>query len=623
MSSPASGRATAQNQRTLRHFVALVGPPAIVLLVGSLVWSGTREVAATRRAVNEAHNMIESATSVLQTMLNGETGERGYLLTGDSAYLAPYFEGKSLVDSSVRHLRTLTPVGSPEAAMVDTLHHLAIERFRELARTIEMRDERGQARAQRIVLSGRGKALMDSTRNLITRFEARQKTEMIQLREREQARTLTVLLLVTFGTIAALLLAVLSSMLLSREADTQRALAEERDHALHELEHQAQAAERARQAAVASESKLALALESGELGWWEWDIQRDKVVWSSQTERIYGIPEGSFDGTREMYQSLVHPDDLPILRDKIVTALADRTPRYYIKHRVVHPDGSVRWTEGFARMTCDEDGQPARLLGVLRDITDRQMAEDERQALLERERRAREEAELANRAKGEFLTTMSHELRTPLNAISGYVELMQLGIHGPVTPEQEEDLRRIRRASEHQLALINDILNFARLEAGKVEYSIAEIALDEVLAGIEALILPQAAAKNLSYRYEPADAGMKVRADREKLQQILVNLLSNAVKFTDEGSVVLRSSNGAGRVRISVVDTGRGIPEAKQRSVFDPFVQVDRHRTQESQQGIGLGLAISRDLARGMSGDLTVVSELGVGSTFTLILPQA
>ena len=233
-------------------------------------------------------------------------------------------------------------------------------------------------------------------------------------------------------------------------------------------------------------------------------------------------------------------------------------------------------------------------------------------------------AEEANRAKAQFLTMMSHELRTPLNAIDGYAELLEMGLRGPITPAQAQDLGRIRRSQRHLLALVNDVLNFARLEAGRVEWAITDVSVEETLQVVESLLRPQLEAKGIAYEREGCDDGLAVRADAEKLRQVLINLLGNAWKFTSAGGVVTISCDADdAAVRIRVRDTGRGIPADKLPTIFDPFVQVDRHLGGDSQQGVGLGLAISRDLARGMHGNLDATSTVGVGSEFVLTVPRA
>jgi PAS domain S-box-containing protein len=235
--------------------------------------------------------------------------------------------------------------------------------------------------------------------------------------------------------------------------------------------------------------------------------------------------------------------------------------------------------------------------------------------------RARQAADEANAAKSAFLATMSHELRTPLNAIAGYTQLLEMGIHGPVTEAQQEALEKIRRNQAHLLGLINDVLNFARIEAGQVKYEVADVPLDGTLSAVEALVEPQLTAKGLRYRYRGGDPSVTVRADRERMEQVVLNLLSNAVKFTGAGGEVELSWERDGAfARIQVRDTGRGIPPDKLEVIFEPFVQVDPTLTR-SAEGTGLGLAISRDLARAMKGDITARSTPGEGSVFTLTLP--
>ncbi|HEV7586551.1 MAG TPA: HAMP domain-containing sensor histidine kinase [Longimicrobium sp.] len=224
--------------------------------------------------------------------------------------------------------------------------------------------------------------------------------------------------------------------------------------------------------------------------------------------------------------------------------------------------------------------------------------------------------------KSAFLAVMSHELRTPLNAIGGYVQLMEMGIHGPVTDAQREALGRVERSQKHLLRLINYVLNLARIESGRVEYVLEDVDLAGLMGDVTPMVEPQMTAKALTLDVAVA-AGTVARADREKVQQIVINLLSNAIKFTPAGGrvrVQARRADGPREVLLSVADTGIGIAPEKQASVFDPFVQVDMSRTRRSE-GSGLGLAISRDLARGMGGDLRLESILGEGSTFTLTLP--
>lgn len=269
----------------------------------------------------------------------------------------------------------------------------------------------------------------------------------------------------------------------------------------------------------------------------------------------------------------------------------------------------------------------------LRDITDRKQAQ-ERAHQLAFEREARLEAEAASRAKSEFLAIMSHELRTPLNAVLGYSELMELGISGPVTDQMREQIGRIRMSATHLLGLVNDILDLAKVEAGRLQVSSGPCSAGGTVAAAIALIQPQAAARGLELTVVPGPEPPPIyRGDDERVRQILVNLLSNAVKFTSQGGTItvecasLRTPDPDTRLQPSrsyvsfrVTDTGAGIPDEKLLSIFDPFVQAESGHAR-SREGSGLGLTISRRLARLMGGDLTVTSEVGKGSTFTLWLP--
>ena len=246
----------------------------------------------------------------------------------------------------------------------------------------------------------------------------------------------------------------------------------------------------------------------------------------------------------------------------------------------------------------------------------------ERERLLESERTARAEAEKANRAKSRFLAVMSHELRTPLNAIGGYAELIELEIHGAITAAQREAIQRIQQSERHLLGLIESVLSFARVEAGTVRFDIRKVSTSELVNASHALVEPQVRAHGL--QVELVDCGQPgwIAADPEKARQILLNLLSNAVKFTPRaGRITVACASHDDAVEISVADSGMGIPPDKLVSIFEPFVQVDTRLTR-TQSGVGLGLAISRDLARGMGGDLSVESTLGSGTCFTLRLPS-
>ena len=235
----------------------------------------------------------------------------------------------------------------------------------------------------------------------------------------------------------------------------------------------------------------------------------------------------------------------------------------------------------------------------------------------------RAKADAASQAKTVFLGAMSHELRTPLNAIAGYVDLIDLGLRGPVTDEQHVDLGRIRRNQQHLMALITDLLNLVRVGSGRVLYEIADLSAREALVAAVEMVEPLIVQKTIAYDVAECDPAIRLRADAEKLTQILVNVLSNAIKFTPVGGQILLGCEvDAEVVLLHVTDSGIGIPADKLEAIFEPFVQV-KEGLAGRDAGVGLGLAISRDLARAMGGDLTVRSVLGEGARFTVSLPRA
>ena len=245
----------------------------------------------------------------------------------------------------------------------------------------------------------------------------------------------------------------------------------------------------------------------------------------------------------------------------------------------------------------------------------------ERRRAEESLRRAHETVTEANRAKSEFLGVMSHELRTPLNAISGYVELMTAEVDDPITETQRTYLSRIQANQQHLLSMIDEVLSFAKVEAGRLSLTMQTVQVCDTLKAVEAVIEPELRRRELTFTCGLCDSSLAVRADPEKLKQILLNLIGNAMKFTAAGGRLdVGAAREGGRIRMWVSDTGIGIPPEQLERVFEPFFQVDRGMTR-SYSGIGLGLAIARDFARAMGGEVRLESQVGKGSTASVELP--
>jgi PAS domain S-box-containing protein len=376
------------------------------------------------------------------------------------------------------------------------------------------------------------------------------------------------------------------------------------------------------------------------------------ATWNEGAHRINGYDADEIIGK---YFAIFYPEtDKSAGKPARELEVATSEGKFEEEGQRIRKDGSTFWASVVITPVYSVGGNLLGFAKVTRDLTERRAAEEKvlenarRLALEEGARGAAEsranelrtlaerlqiqseelerrsaEAETANRAKSEFLAAMSHELRTPLNAIGGYAQLMQLGVSGPVTADQQLHLERIQRSQQHLLGIINDLLSFSRIEAGQIEYHFESLRLSEAIESVAAMIEPQARERKVRLARGSCPAEAAVNADRARFEQILINLLSNAIKFTPAGGdIEVACEASADDLCVSVRDNGIGIPQDQLERIFAPFAQVGRTLA-SPKEGTGLGLAISRDLARAMHGDLTVTSRLGHGSTFTLRLPRS
>jgi len=366
---------------------------------------------------------------------------------------------------------------------------------------------------------------------------------------------------------------------------------------------------RAELALAERERELREAQALARIGNWTADLETGALVWSDEIYRIFGHTPGSFEPSVAAFHAAVHPDDLASVHAS--EARAARAGRHDVVHRIVRPDGTVRHVHELAQMEYDDAGRPRRLRGTVQDVTERVEAEQALIALTE-------EAERANRAKSDFLSSMSHELRTPMNAILGFAQLLEY--EAGLSDEQRDSVHEIIKAGRHLLELINEVLDLAKVESGHIDLSLEPVEVCPVVDECLALVAPLADARGIQLGHRGLK-GVAVRADRTRLKQILLNLLSNAIKYNREaGSVRLDVRiEGDQRVRIRVTDTGPGIPAARLPEMFQPFQRLDAGRT--DIEGTGIGLTITRRLAEMMGGAAGVDSEVGVGSTFWIELP--
>lgn len=351
------------------------------------------------------------------------------------------------------------------------------------------------------------------------------------------------------------------------------------------------------------DQRLELALRAGKLGAWELDLQTEALECTAQCKANFGRSPTATFTYQDLFEA-IHPGDRATVRAEVRRAI-QHSGRYEVDYRAVWPDGSIHTIVAHGVVSYADDGRPLRMAGITQDITEQV--------------RARQELAEASRAKSEFMAVVSHELRTPLAGIMAYSELLQLGVPEEIPERAQEHVRRIDNAGRHLLVLIEEILTFSRVEAGAEAIRPARVSLSEIIAEAASFILPVADKKGITIVLDQSDP-LLVFTDAGKLRQILLNLLSNAVKFTDQGYIRVTASSEGNHLRVDVRDTGTGIATEHLNKVFDPFWQVNQTASRTAG-GMGLGLAVSRQIAGVLGGDLTVESTPGEGSVFTLILP--
>jgi signal transduction histidine kinase len=496
----------------LGHAVAVIAPALLVVALGGLAYTATQRLAAHAEQIARVHRASVAWEEVMGLLIDSESAARGFVMTGDTAFLAPHRLARRGVDAQLAILRA--SIRDPRQrsrleAMVPLIERKLAVGDQFIALTLA--GEAEQARA--LIVGGLGLNVMDEVRAAMKVARTAQ-AALAADRVRDASSTAARLTVLIFAAaLLSLLLALLANLVLSRYLRVQQRLAGELAASNTQLQEQA----------------LELELQSDEL-----------QAQASQLEET---------------------------------------------------------------------------------AVELEATAEERETLLAAEQEARRAAEEANAAKSAFLAAMSHELRTPLNAIAGYIDLLRLEIHGPVTAAQQGALERVRRNQQHLLELISDLLNYAKLEAGRIEYRIAPVPVAELLGELEPLIQPLIERGALHYSCT-VDTPTHAYGDRDRIEQILLNLIGNAIKFTPPGGrIEVTAQAEHGWVRLGVRDSGPGIPADMTSKIFEPFVQLDRYQVDSSRQGIGLGLAISRDLAEAMAGRIEVSSEPGAGSTFTLALP--
>jgi len=366
------------------------------------------------------------------------------------------------------------------------------------------------------------------------------------------------------------------------------------------------------------EKKCAIALEGGQFGIWELDITNKKLIHFKNWEKVLGYKENELDNRLETWISLIHPDDLPTVVNRFERYLKDKE-EYVVEYRVRCKNNTYKWLRVKGRISeWSKDGQPLKMIGTNEDISKERLIQKELKEKYEQLALLKQEAESANKAKSQFLANVSHEIRTPLNGVISTIQLLQLS---NLTEEQRKYVNLLKNSADILLEIIDGILDIAKLESGKIELNNEPFNLRETVNSLYENLLIAANSKGLEAAcYLDPNIDYEVIGDELRLRQILMNLISNAVKFTDRGYVSFRvrlisSDDNEQRIEFSVKDTGIGIDESYKPKIFQSFSQGDLSK-EKKYMGAGLGLAISKQLAELMKGDIHFESVVGRGSTF-------
>lgn len=371
--------------------------------------------------------------------------------------------------------------------------------------------------------------------------------------------------------------------------------------------------EKAEEALRRSSERLSLAQKAAKIGTFEWNLRDNMVVWTEELEDLYGMPPGGFAGQYEAWARRLHPEDRARAERDYENA-ARQLQALNSEFRIIRPDGSVRWILAKANIFPDLKGNPLLMIGVNIDITDQKQAQ-------EKIRQANEELQRLNKIKSEFTTVVSHELRTPLAAIQEGINLVLDGVEGPITPEQAWSLGLAQKNVVRLGRLISGVLDFSRIESGKMKIVFSRANLNELVGEICELMQVVIRKKGVSFECLTGEPVFAV-CDTDKIRQILINLLDNAVKYTEaQGRIWIRLYQVGEQACIEVGDTGLGIKSEDQEKIFEMFGQSTEEGLMKKTGGFGVGLAICKKLIEQHHGRIKVKSKPNAGSVFTVLFP--
>lgn len=580
----------------VRNFIVfgLILISLAIFLVYSLVLS-EKDLGTTDDWVFHTHNVIIEAEELSRLTESMLAAQRGYLLTGDENFLNDYQARKAAVSEHIASLTSLVADNSSQLSRLDEIRNY----FNSFSQELELRASEVIPSATPSVLHD--VEVIDGLRDDIMRINSAVLSEEYKLLNRhvdsleyKKRQYFNSLIIGVFVASSVLLL--LNWFLLNAQRKRTRAEETLKD----------------------TEGRFALAVEGAQDGIFDWDLRTDSVFYSKQFFNMLGYDYDAKVGKTEDFKALLNPEDAPRVWDYVGQYLNGELSEYDQSFRMKHESGRWVWIQARAKSLLDKHGKPYRIVGAHTDISHIVKTQEK----LENEKK---EAVDANQAKSDFLAHMSHEIRTPLTAISGIAEIFE-GNMDSLNDKQKQLVSTLSSSTTALKDLITDLLDFSKIESGEIDLVDVDFSLSEMFQEVISIMSLKASEKGLSFVFDYHDVKEKTFiGDKVRIRQVLINLVGNAIKFTDEGSVRVRAfvedRNGVDFLRVDVVDTGLGISSENFDLVFERFKQADASVSRK-YGGTGLGLPISKNLVRLMGGNIFLNSELGNGSTFSMLLPM-
>jgi PAS domain S-box-containing protein len=606
-----------------RIAAALALAALLVTLVMGLSFWAFHQIEDTSRARVHTYEAISRANTLLSELKDAETGQRGFSLTGDEHFLQPYLSVRKNLSGHLQELRAHTLI-SAAGKHLDAIAPLLEAKLSEMTYVIELRRNK-QMTALLAAAGGssEGRRLMDSIRAEMSGYIEIEERALADYDDKLLLNMRLMFVLIVTASVCTFMLALSFAYLIYREMQhrLKTLLHTETRHLLDIQEDLNRQLQHTKAISEISEEKLAITLNSIGDAVIATDASGRVTLLNPLAQKLTGwTPADAMNRPIEDVFHIVNqqtrlPSPVPV-RD----TLEHNTTHGLANHTIlIARDGSERDVADSCAPIRTRSGQMVGAVLVFRDVTERARLDRTLLDKNEELQTARAVADKANLAKSDFLSSMSHELRTPLSAILGFAQLMESSSPPPSVP-QKRSIDQILKAGWYLLDLINEILDLALIESGRLSLSIEPILLADVLQECETMMGPQAEKRNITITFPPRDIPFVVKADRTRVKQIMVNLLSNAIKYNSPGgSVVVDCSEiSAQRVRIRVTDTGPGLPPEKIAQLFQPFNRLGQEITAE--EGTGIGLVVSQRLVELMDGAISAESTVGKGSVFSLEL---